>query len=177
MREETVHIPLAGVRLVDCRGGGLVDLGGLPGVQVLTLVRHRHCHLCQEHVVRLQRRLAVASVPLVCVGFSPAGPLGALADRLGLAGPVLSDPERHLYGRLGFGRAPLWQVYSPSTVWFYLRRALRAAELQRPVEDIRQLGGDALCVDGVLTRRWRPATPSDRADPARIAAAARAVQR
>lgn len=42
MRDETVHIPLAGIRLADCRTGEIVDLGELPGRAVLTLIRHRY---------------------------------------------------------------------------------------------------------------------------------------
>lgn len=42
MREDTVHLPLRGVRLSDARSGALLDLGDLPGVQVLTLIRHRY---------------------------------------------------------------------------------------------------------------------------------------
>jgi hypothetical protein len=42
VRDEKVHIPLAGIRLTDCRTDETVDLGDLAGVQVLTLVRHRY---------------------------------------------------------------------------------------------------------------------------------------
>lgn len=42
MRDELVDLPLRGVRLLDARSGGCVDLGALAGVHVLTLVRHRY---------------------------------------------------------------------------------------------------------------------------------------
>ncbi len=42
MRDETVHLPLAGIRLTDARSGEPLDLGELPDVAVLTLIRHRY---------------------------------------------------------------------------------------------------------------------------------------
>ena len=41
-RAEQVHVPLAGLVLVDARTGDTVDLGGLAGVHVMVLMRHRH---------------------------------------------------------------------------------------------------------------------------------------
>ena len=120
----------------------------------------------------MQKRLE-GSVPLVVVGFSPPEALAPLADFLGLGGMMLSDPERVTYRLLGLRRAPLWQVYSPGTLVYYALAALRGRKLQKPVEDTRQLGGDALVNDGAIVRRWRPSTPDDRAAPRVIAAAAR----
>lgn len=115
----------------------------------------------------------VAAVLLVVVGFSPADALAPLAEYLGLTGPVLSDPDRQLYHRLGLRRAPIWQVYSPGTIARYAMLKLRGATLHKPVEDTRQMGGDALAVDGRIERLWRPATPDDRAAPELVARAAR----
>jgi len=41
-RAEQVHVPLAGLMLVDARTDDTVDLGGLAGVHVMVLMRHRH---------------------------------------------------------------------------------------------------------------------------------------
>lgn len=112
------------------------------------------------------------SAALVVVGFSPAPALAQLADHLGLTGMVLSDVDRVVYQLLGLGRAPLWRVYSPGTLWYYARQKARGRPLPAPVEDPRQMGGDALVQDGTVVRFWRPRTPDDRADPRRIAAAA-----
>lgn len=117
------------------------------------------------------------AVALVVVGFSPADALAPLGEYLGLTGLVLSDPDRVLYHRLGLRRAPIWQVYSPGTIARYALLKLRGATLHTPVEDTRQMGGDALLVDGRVERLWRPATPDDRAAPARIARAALARNR
>ncbi len=42
MHEDTVHLPLTGIRLPDARTGDPVHLGELTGVCVLTLIRHRY---------------------------------------------------------------------------------------------------------------------------------------
>jgi len=115
----------------------------------------------------------LGDIPLVTVGFSPPPALAALAAHVRLRGLVLSDERRVLYRLLGLRRAPLWRAYSPATLAYY-RRAMRAGWRGRsPVEDTRQLGGDALLVDGVVVRCWRPRTPVDRVRPEVLAAAAR----
>lgn len=115
------------------------------------------------------QELLGGAVPLVVVGFSPPDALAPLAAHLGLTGPVVSDPGRAVYRRLGLGRAPVWRVYSPRTMLGYAGRALRGVPLQKPVEDTRQMGGDALLRDGRAVRLWRPRTPDDRAAPGTIA--------
>lgn len=89
----------------------------------------------------MQEQLDDASV-LVTVGFSPPEALRALGDHLGLRGLVLCDPDRSPYRLVGLRRA-VWQVYSPRTLVFYGRAILRGRRPHAPVEDTRQLGGDA----------------------------------
>lgn len=117
-------------------------------------------------------------VGLVFVGFSPPDRLAALGRHLQWPGPVLSDQPRRLYAALGLGRAPLWRVYSPRTLVTYARAVLRREKLRPPVEDTRQLGADALVVDGTVVRLWRPRAPDDRPEAAEVlAAATRALDR
>ena len=111
-------------------------------------------------------------MPLVAVGFSPPEAMAALARHLGLTCTVLSDEQRSLYTALGLRRAPLWRVYSPGTLAHYARAKRNGATLRQPVEDTRQLGGDALVVDGVVRRLWAPRSPDDRVPAATFAAAA-----
>ena len=99
---------------------------------------------------------------LILIGFSPPDRLFALARHLGWPGPVLADQQRALYQRLGIGRAPWWRVYSPRTLAFYIRQAMLGHPPARPVEDTRQLGGDAIMADGVVRLLWLPRTPNDR---------------
>lgn len=110
---------------------------------------------------------------LILAGFSPPGPLAAIARHLGWPGLVLADPGRVLYRRLGVGRAPLWRVYSPGTLTAYAAALARGHRLARPVEDTRQLGADAIMADGVVRRLWRPRTPDDRPPADEVIAAAR----
>ena len=42
MREHHIDVPLDGIVLTDVSTGDPVDLGRLPGVQVVTLIRHRY---------------------------------------------------------------------------------------------------------------------------------------
>lgn len=113
-------------------------------------------------------------IGLILVGFSPPQRLAAIARHLGWPGRILADPGRALYQRLGVRRAPLWRVYSPGTLASYAAAAARGHRLARPVEDTRQLGADAVMVDGVIRQLWRPHTPNDRPSAAELVAAARA---
>lgn len=117
------------------------------------------------------------AVGLVLVGFSPADRLAALARHLRWPGLVLSDPDRTLYAQLGFRRAPWWRVYSPRTLLTYAQAVRNGERLARPVEDTRQLGGDAVMVDGVVVLLWRPRTPDDRPSASTVLSAADQLSR
>jgi hypothetical protein len=117
------------------------------------------------------------AVGLVFVGFSPPERLAALARHLRWPGLVVSDQGRDVYRALGLGRAPLWRVYSPRTVATYARARRAGRPLPRTVEDTRQLGGDAVVVDGTVVRLWRPRTPEDRPSVSAVLAAADEEQR
>ncbi|MDE3206455.1 MAG: hypothetical protein KGQ66_19790 [Acidobacteriota bacterium] len=82
---------------------------------------------------------------------------------------MLSDTDRTLYRRLGVGRARLWHVYNPATLAVYARAARRHQPLHRPEEDTRQLGADAVMVNGTVRVLWRPASPDDRPTGAAVA--------
>lgn len=123
------------------------------------------------------RRLgADPRVGLVLVGFSPADRLAAIAHRLGWPGTVLSDPDRALYRRLGIGRAPWWRIYTPATLRVY-SSAWRHRHWQPTAvqEDTRQLGGDAVMVNGITHTLWRTGSPDDRPPAGEVLAAARAA--
>lgn len=101
-------------------------------------------------------------VELVLIGFSPADRFAAMARHLGWTGRVFTDSDRVVYAALGLGRAPWWRTYSPKTLRTYARAYRAGRRWSRPVEDTRQLGGDAIAVNGSVTDLWRPRTPDDR---------------
>jgi len=111
-------------------------------------------------------------VGLVYVGFSPPPRQAAMARHLRWQGAVLADENRTLYALLGLSRAPLWRIYSPGTLLTYARGALRGHLPRPPAEDTRQLGADALVVDGTVVRLWRPRSPDDRPGAAEVVEAA-----
>lgn len=107
----------------------------------------------------------------VAVGFSPVDALAALADQLAWPWPFLSDTDCVLYARLGLERAPRRAVYNPGTLNRYAKAVARGEGLKRPVEDVRQLGGDAVVKNGRVVRAFRPASPDDRAPLSTLLAA------
>lgn len=107
----------------------------------------------------------------VAVGFSPPDALAALADQLEWPWPFLSDTDRALYERLGLERAPRRTVFNPGTLRRYREAAARGVPVHMPVEDTRQLGGDAVVKEGRVVRVFRPASPDDRAPVAELLAA------
>jgi len=50
---------------------------------------------------------------------------------------------------------------------------LRGHRLRRPAEDTRQLGAEAIMIDGVVRLLWRPRTSKDRLAAGEVIAAAR----
>lgn len=121
----------------------------------------------REHGDQLEGMGATA----VAVGFSPSEPLAALAGELHWPWPFLSDIDRVLYRRLGLERAPRRAVYDAGTLRRYRDAAARGVPVRRPVEDSRQLGGDAVVRDGRALRVFRPCSPDDRAPVSSLLAA------
>lgn len=121
------------------------------------------------------QQLAEPDVPVLAVGFDPAPALAEVATALGRRGPFLVDADRVVYRRLDLRRAPWWRVWSPRTLLWYHRDAATpdGAGSALPT-DVRQMGGDAVVVDGAVVTCWRPRTPVDRVDPGVLLAAARA---
>lgn len=114
------------------------------------------------------------AVGLVLLGFSPPDRFAALARHLRWPGLVLADPDRRVYQALGIGRAPLWRVYSPGTLLVYARAGVQGRRPPAPAEDIRQLGGDVIVVNGRVVHLWRPRSPNDRPSAGAVLAAAEA---
>lgn len=121
--------------------------------------------------------LADAGFAVMAVGFSPAEALAPLADHLAWPDPFCSDVDRLLYARLGIGRASVAKVFNPRTLALYRDAIARGDRIRRPVEDLRQLGGDVLAVDGVARSLALPTSPDDRPAVDELVAGARALPR
>ena len=77
--------------------------------------------------------------------------------------PVLVDPDRALYGRLGAARGTLRRVWSPGTLALYARLLRQGRRLRRSGEDTRQLGADVVIDrEGRVHRLWLPEGPDRR---------------
>ena len=97
------------------------------------------------------------------VTFADPARLAAYRAHLGLPFDVLADPDRTLYRLLGAGRGTTRQVWSPGTLRMYGRLIRSRRRLQRPTEDTRQLGADAVIGrDGTVRYLSLPATPDAR---------------
>jgi len=96
----------------------------------------------------------------------------AVRDRLGQFGDatvavvpfaILADVDRKLYQLLGAERGTNRQIWSLGSLRMYARLLRQGRRLQRPTEDIHQLGADAVVGrDGVLRYLSLPATPDAR---------------
>lgn len=113
-------------------------------------------------VLSLGGALADFGVEPIALGFSPVDALRELAEYLKWPYRFLSDPDRSVYNRLGLGRAGPRSVFNTGTRAIYRDAARRGISIRRPVEDIRQLGGDAVSVDGTVVALWRPESPDAR---------------
>jgi hypothetical protein len=106
------------------------------------------------------------------VTFADPADLDAYREHLALPFPVLTDPDRSLYRELGFERAGWRTVYNRGTLTLYARLLRQGRRLRRPVEDTRQLGGDAVYgPDGELSIVFRPPSPDARPSIAELVAA------
>lgn len=153
-------------RLSDHRGRHLV----------LILHRHLACLPCQEHVLDVRDRIDELgdALPVVITFTAAPSQLAAHRAHLGVTFPVLADVDRSLYHRFGAGRGSLAAIWSPATLALYAQLLRRGRRLQRPTEDTRQLGVDAI-VDryGRLHRIWLPPGPAHRPTVAELIAAVR----
>lgn len=111
-------------------------------------------------------------LPVVVTFADDVGRLAAYRDELGIAFPIIADPDRSLYRAVGARKGLLRRVWSPGTIALYGRLLLEGRRLRRPTEDTRQLGADLLIdADGRLRSVWLPAGPDLRPDIGELVAA------
>lgn len=100
---------------------------------------------------------------VVAISFEPRERLFQLTRQLQLPFTILSDPERDVYSAYGLAQGSLLQIFSPATVWIYVKHFARGRRYHHVASDWRQLGGDfVLGEDGTVLYEHRGQTPSDR---------------
>ncbi len=94
-----------------------------------------------------QKDFEEARTALVVLSPEPAEQIAPVARQEGWTGPVLGDPERHVYRGYGLGRLPWHRVFTLRTLAMYAGFALRGRFPQHRGRDPMQQGGDFI-VDG-----------------------------
>ena len=109
---------------------------------------------------------------VVAISFEPRDRLFQLTRQLQLPFPVLSDPERDVYFAYSLSRGSLLRIFSPRTIWTYLKHFARQRRYEHAASDWRQIGGDfILDAEGSVLYEFRGQTPSDRPSVASLIAA------
>jgi hypothetical protein len=100
---------------------------------------------------------------VVAVSFEPRDRLFQLTRQLQLPFPILSDPERDVYAAYSLTQGSLLKIFSPKTVWTYMKHFARGRRYEHAASDWRQLGGDfILDEEGTVVFEYRGQTPTDR---------------
>ena len=100
---------------------------------------------------------------IAVVTFASVDRLAAYRDHLRVPFDVVADPDRTLYALLGAVRGTSRQVWSAGTLRIYVRLIRSGRRLQRPTEDLRQLGADAVIDrNGIMRYLSLPVTPDAR---------------
>ena len=108
---------------------------------------------------------------VVAVSFEPGERVAQLALQMQLPFPALSDPERKAYGAYELGAGSWSRIFSPKTVWAYLKHFAFGGRYEHRSSDWKQLGGDfILNADGLVTFEYRSAAPHDRPQVSRLVA-------
>ena len=100
---------------------------------------------------------------VVAIFFEPRNRLFQLTRQLQLPYPVLSDPERDVYAAYSLAQGNLLKIFSPKTVWTYVKHFARGRRYEHAASDWKQIGGDfILGEDGTVLYEHRGQTPADR---------------
>jgi len=100
---------------------------------------------------------------VVAISFEPKDRLFQLTRQLQLPFPLLSDPERDVYSAYSLAQGNWLKIFSPRTVWTYVKHFAWGRRYHHAAGDWRQLGGDfVLGEDGTVLYEHRGRTPHDR---------------
>ena len=108
-------------------------------------------------------RAQFGDATVVVVTFAAPDRLAAHREHLRIPFTIVTDTDRSLYRLLGAERGSNRQVWSLGTLRMYTGLLRQGRRLQRPTEDIHQLGADAVIGrDGRLRFLSLPSTPDAR---------------
>ena len=105
----------------------------------------------------------------MAISFEPRQSLFQLTRQLQLPFTILSDPERDVYFAYQLYQGTWVKIFSPKTVWTYLKHFARGRRYHHLASDWKQLGGDfVLGEDGIVLFEHRGEAPHDRPTVARL---------
>jgi len=121
---------------------------------------------CREHLSQLRQageQLKKLNVVVKVITFDADILALAYAKETELDWPLLVDKERSLYKAYGMLRGSWWSIYSPSSIWKYLKGIFRGQRPGKPGQDWSQLGGDVLIdPEGIVRLHYISRDPHDR---------------
>lgn len=113
----------------------------------------------REREAELDRR----GVRIFAVTFEPVTRMREYQEKERLPFPILRDPRRDGYKCFGIERKNARTIWSPGTVWYYIKRAFQGRLPEKVKADLYQLGGDVLLdADGSVLWVYRSQNPADR---------------
>ncbi len=77
---------------------------------------------------------------VVAISFEPRDRLFRLTHLLQLPFTILSDPERDVYAAYGLAQGTWLKIFSPKTVWTYVKHFARGRRYHHAAGDWRQFG-------------------------------------
>ena len=90
------------------------------------------------------KELEALGIQVVAVTFEAKERAQTYVRETALPWPLLVDRRRTLYHAYGMGRGGWWAIWGPASWGAYARLLARGRRLQRPTDDVLQLGGDVL---------------------------------
>ncbi len=94
----------------------------------------------QQH----EHEIAARQLAVLVVTFESRERAQRYAAEMKLPWPLLVDESRRLAWGYGMDRGRRWDLYGPAAIWTYLKLLARGRRLERPTDDVTQLGGDIL---------------------------------
>ena len=119
-----------------------------------------------DHLAQLRERQAEfdrRGVRIFAVTFESESRVREYQEKGRLLFPMLRDPRRAGYKRFGIERQSARKIFSPGTIWYYIKRLFQGQMPAVAHGDYYQLGGDVLLgLDGSTLWVYQSQNPADR---------------